>query len=154
MPYPSDSNAPNNNAYRPVTSAVPTPEFSSTGIRYATGEIRLTGPDLASSGFGTLWGHTRSYANKLSANYQGSNGDRWYVKELPQIAKDGSGNAAVIGIINDALWFDSSSSSSPIYSARFFNRETLTEDTINKEFAFTDTTGRVTKFFNFDGSIP
>jgi RHS repeat-associated protein len=92
-----------------------------------------------------------TYSNRLNAEYPGPNGNRWFIKEVPQLGKDGSGNIAVIGIINDTLWFDKSGSN---YVARFFIKETLVESTANKEFTFTDTQGRAFRFFNFDATIP
>ena len=110
--------------------------------------------DLVSRGFGHGWGHTRSYANQLSANYSGPNGERWFIKEIPVLDKDGSGNVAVMQIINDAVWFDKTGSNPPTYAPRYFVKDTLTEDTTNKEFVYTRLDGSKLKFFNWDVSIP
>ena len=120
-------------------------------MRYANGEVFVMNETVATNGFGQPWGHTLSYSNRLDANYQGPNGDGWFIKEVPQLGKDASGNIAVIGIIQEPLWFDKSGSD---YVARYFIKETLSEDTTNKEFTFTDTEGRLVKFFSFDASIP
>jgi len=111
-------------------------------------------PGLKSQGYGLGWGHTLSYSNQLLADSTpGVNGFRWFVKELPQLGKDASGNIAVIGIINDAIWFNKSGS---VYVARFFSPETLSESGTgsSNEFTFTDAQGQVTKFFGFDAAIP
>ncbi len=107
--------------------------------------------EMAVRGYGQDWGQTRSFSNRISSPTGGSNGNGWFVKEMPQLGQDPSGNIAVIGIINDALWFNSSSSNS--YVSRFFTGDTLTENTTAKEFAFTDTRGQVTKFYSFDSTI-
>ncbi|MFO1458227.1 MAG: RHS repeat-associated core domain-containing protein [Verrucomicrobiota bacterium] len=67
------------------------------------------------------------------------------------MGKDSSGNIEVISIINDSEWFNKSGAT---YISRYFSLDVLTEDTTNKWFTFTDSLGRVTKFFNFDSSIP
>ncbi len=104
-------------------------------------------------GYGQRWGHTVSYGTRLNANYDGPNGHRWFIRELPQLGKDGSGNISVQGVINDAIWFNKSGVN---YVARFFSRETLAEAGTgsSNEFTFTDTRGQILKFFGFDAAIP
>lgn len=108
---------------------------------------------LSSRGYGLPWGHTLSYGSRVDgATTAGPNGFRWFIAQLPQLGKDGSGNIEVITIINDGIWFNKSGAN---YVARFFTLDTLTEDTgANKEFVFTDSQGRVIRFFSFDASIP
>jgi RHS repeat-associated protein len=129
------------------------PGHSAHPIRYASGEIRMVSRDLSVRGYGQDLGHTRSFSNRISSINTGSNGNSWFVKEIPQLGNDPSGNIAVIGIINDAMWFDKTSSNPPTYSGRFFITETLTESTSSKEFTFTDKRGQVTKFYSFNSSI-
>jgi hypothetical protein len=38
--------------------------FSSSGVRYADGTVRLAFADLEGDGFGYLWGHTRYWSNQ------------------------------------------------------------------------------------------
>jgi hypothetical protein len=83
-----------------------------------------------------------------------ANGNGWFIKEVPQLGKDASNNIAVMGVINDTLWFDYRAGTPPTYTGRFFIMETLSENTTTKEFTFTDTRGQVTKFYSFDSSIP
>lgn len=129
------------------------PAYSANPIRYSNGEIRQVGAGLRMQGYGQRWGHTVSYGTRLNANYDGPNGHRWFIRELPQLGKDGSGNISVQGVINDAIWFNKSGAN---YVARFFSRETLAEAGTgsSNEFTFTDTRGQVIKFFGFDGAIP
>lgn len=127
------------------------PEFTANPVRYANGEVRNVNECLWSQAYGQRWGHTCSFGSRLDANYEGPGGNRWFAKELPQLGKDASDNIAVMGIVNDALWFDKSGSN---YVARYFIRETLVEDTTNKEFNFTDTQGNILTFYSFDTSIP
>ena len=99
------------------------------------------------------WSHTLSYSNRISGGVATPHGWNWFCQGVPQLGKDGSGNIAVIGIINDAIWFNKSGSN---YVARFFSLEKLAEQGTgaNDEFVFTDTQGRVTKYFGFDAAIP
>ena len=47
--------------------------FSAAGVRYFDGELYLVTTDLTSSGFGSKWGHTRSWTNGfVSGNFNGS----------------------------------------------------------------------------------
>lgn len=125
--------------------------FSGFPVRYSTGEIRLVSQDLSSRGFNLPWGHTRSYSNRVSEPDEGINGSSWFIKQVPHLGQDSSGNIAVVGVVNDAVWFDKSGS---VYTGRFFIKEALTEDSAGQQFIFTDTRGQVTKFFNFDATIP
>jgi len=77
---------------------------------------------------------------------QNRNGAQWFLTDMPQLAQDGSGNIAVISVINDPLWFDNISGN---YVARYFIKETLVADTSNQQFIFTDTQGRIFKFYDF-----
>jgi len=147
MPYPSDSNVSSSSTCGCTTSC----SYSSYPIRYSNGEIREVRPALPIRGYGQDWGHNLSYGNRIDSLYDGCNGCNWFVKEFPQAGKDASGNIAVFGIINDAIWFNKSGGN---YIARFFGKETLSEDATNKEFIFTDTRGQVFKFFNYDAAIP
>ncbi len=128
-----------------------TSNYSAHPIRYSSGEIRQVQTRLSSRGYGLPWGHTLSYGSRVDgATTAGPNGFRWFIAQLPQLGKDSSGNIEVILVINDGVWFNKSGSN---YVARFFTLDTLTEDTTNKEFVFTDSGGRVFKFFSFDGTI-
>src|SRR5439155_4395870 len=106
--------------------------YSSHPIRYANGEVRLVSGDLSSRGYGQPWSHTRSYSNRLNGTLeikQNRNGAQWFLTDMPQLAQDGSGNIAVISVINDPLWFDNISGN---YVARYFIKETLVADTSNQ----------------------
>jgi len=105
--------------------------------------------DLSARGYGQPWSHTRSYSNRLNGTLdikQNRNGAQWFLTDMPQLAQDGSGNIAVISVINDPLWFDKVGSN---YVARYFIQETLAADTGNQQFIFTDTQGRIFKFHDF-----
>jgi YD repeat-containing protein len=109
--------------------------------------VRFITTDLTSEGFGVPWGHTRSYSNKLTAQDAGVNGNSWFVAQLPQLAQPDSSTICLIGIIQEALWFDLVSSS---WMARYFVKDTLVHDSTHHQFIYTDVgTGRVIKFFDF-----
>ena len=127
--------------------------YSGQPVRYSSGEIRLVTQDLSSRGFGLPWGHTRSYSNRVSAPDQGINGGSWFVREVPQVANVNPGadpdqaTMVVIGIINDALWFDWVPGSTYQYNARFPSyKATLTYDWVNKLLVLTDQAGQQIKF--------
>lgn len=135
----------------PTTCSSSPNSESARPIRYANGEIRLIVQDLLSFGYGHEWGHTRSYSNQLNANSQGPNGDRWFVKQMPHIEENGSGNVAVIGVINDTVWFDEIFGN---YVAEFFVQDTLEHDGTNNQFIYRNLRGEVFKFFDFSTNHP
>ena len=49
-------------------------EFSSRPVRYSSGEINIVVTDLSSTAFGESWGYTRSWSNRLRADYGGPYG--------------------------------------------------------------------------------
>ncbi len=121
-------------------------------MRYGDGEVRFITTDLSSDGFGVPWGHTRSYSNRLSNQDAGANGNSWFVAQLPQLAQPDSSTLCLVGIIQEALWFDLVSGS---WVARFFVQDTLVQDTTNHLLIYTDVhTGRVIKFFDFTTNHP
>jgi YD repeat-containing protein len=125
----------------------PDSSFSSNPVRYANGEVRFITTDLSSDGFGVPWGHTRSYSNRLTVQNTGVNGNSWFVAQLPQLAQPDSSTFCLIGIVQEALWFDLISGS---WVARFFVKDTLIHDTTDHVLIYTDVqTGRVIKFFDF-----
>jgi hypothetical protein len=58
-----------------------TRKSSRSPIRYGTGEIVLTASDLGAGGFGVPWGHTRSFASRLTAPTNVGNGTNWQIQE-------------------------------------------------------------------------
>src|SRR4051812_43877832 len=50
-------------------------------VRYTTGELALSATDLHAGGFGVSWGHTRSFANRLTQNTNVGSGYNWQVLE-------------------------------------------------------------------------
>ena len=98
-----------------------------------------------------MWGHTRSYSNRLSSQTGGLNGNGWLVKQWPYVVVTGTTVCVINDTIYNAVWFDLVGGA---YVARFFVQSTLVEDTANKQFIYTDTQGIITKFYSYDGSIP
>ena len=65
------------------------PGASGGPIRYGTGEIVLSATDLSTGGFGFPWGHTRSFASRLSQPTNVGNGFNWQVQEWPYLVRPG-----------------------------------------------------------------
>jgi hypothetical protein len=120
-------------------------------------EVQVVNQDLAISGFGVPWGHTRSYSNQLTNQADGTNGNSWRVKEWPYVVEvTVSGTTAtevcvVNGTIYDALWFDLVGTT---YGARFYVQDTLVHDTANQQYIHTDTLGRVTTSYDYNAATP
>ncbi|MCI0684777.1 MAG: hypothetical protein L0Y71_21985, partial [Gemmataceae bacterium] len=108
--------------------------------------------DLESFGFGTPWGVTRSWSNQAaySENSLGPSGT--VISQLPYLRQLGNTIAAITSASTAYLFdYDFGTGS---YQPRYFLTESLTEDTLAKEFVLTDTSGNRIYFHNFDFSLP
>src|SRR4051812_19014415 len=94
----------------PKCNAIPAGPFvpcaSMKPVRYASGEIVLEATDLSVGGFGLHWGHTRSFASRLSEDTNAGNGYNWQVKEWSYLIFPTATTVAIMGQANAALWFD------------------------------------------------
>ena len=120
-------------------------------IRYSNGEIQMTVDDLAGSGFGFAWGHTRVYNNRLSANFNFDNGYNWMVRQWANLVKINSDLSEIKVAISPRETYNFVLTSG-VYVARHGALQTLTHDTTNNLFYFTDTDGRQWTFYNFSHS--
>ena len=126
--------------------------FSAFPVRYANGELKLVVQDLSSVGLGVPWGHTRTYSNRLTAPYEGLNGNNWFVTELPHLALSDDGNSlCVISSIYDAKWFVKQGS---VWTPKFYVQDTLIEDSTHQEFVLIDRAGQETRFTDFSTTLP
>ena len=119
----------------------------------------LVSTDLASTGLGQSWGHTRSYSNRISDQRAGNNGCSWFYKQgssLVNVDPDpedpNQATICVIKNINASIWFDYDSGSNT-YPAKFSSRQVLTHDSLKREFVLLDTQGRKTIFFDFSATV-
>jgi RHS repeat-associated protein len=122
--------------------------FSSAGIRYFDGAIKLNTSDLASNGFGTPWGQTRSWASNpaYAPPTISPNGHGWIDTQLPfLIPVNGPPRSiALVTSGTDARYFDLNGS---VYTPRFFYQEQLRP--MGNQFLLTDTTGNQFTFYDF-----
>lgn len=119
----------------------------------------LTAHDLASSGLGQSWGHTRRYSNRLNDQSTGNNGCSWFFEQGPQLfntAPDSGdpnkGTFCVAVNINRSLWFHYDAGSGK-YVASYSTLTTLKRDAVQKIFVWTDLSGRQTIFYDFSDSV-
>ncbi len=134
-----------------IWSAVPKGTAPGTGVVYASGVIAVADCELTANGFGpTVWG--RAWTNGAGYANTNESGNGSVTSQLPYLIHDGSGaTAGTVALIESgqtARFFDNGS------TGRYFQQDTLSENTGNKEFTFTDTTGNVMVFNNFDSSLP
>ena len=122
--------------------------FSAAPVRYATGELSLAAADIASDGFGVRWGHTRSFASRMSVSETGGNGFNWQVQEWPYLVMQYSGTVTAFIGPNSAVWFDKAGSD---YVARFGIRMSLTLDDAASRYRLTDSNGTVTEYDSLTG---
>ncbi|MES2790054.1 MAG: RHS repeat-associated core domain-containing protein [Planctomycetota bacterium] len=124
--------------------------MSSNPIRYADGSISLRASDISSSGFGVRWGHTRSFASRMSHSESAGNGFNWQVQEWPYVVTQYDGAVAVLGRQNTAVYFDKIEDS---YVAQFGIKTTLSLDLATNKYLYTEQNGTVTTFDRFTGGF-
>jgi hypothetical protein len=73
-------------------------------------------------GCGMPWGHTRSFAGRLTPDTNVGNGNNWQVAEWSYPIFPNPGTVVLRGAANEALWFDQSGSA---FVPRFSVRQTL-----------------------------
>lgn len=121
--------------------------FSKAPVRYASGEVSVVATDLQSEGFAIPWGHTRSFASRLSISESEGNGYNWQVQEWPYLVVHGDLVYASVGP-NTALWFDKISST---FVARFGLKQSLVLDVASSRYRLTDIDGTITEFDSLSG---
>jgi hypothetical protein len=124
------------------------PWSSSFPIRYATGELALSDVDLAGDGFGVPWGHTRSFASRLSISESLGNGYNWQVEEWPYLVRHYDGTVTVMGRANTAFWFDASGEG---FVGRFGTKQSLIHDDAAEVYRFVNLDGSYIEFDDFTG---
>ena len=129
-------------------SGGPQPAMMSTGpVRYLNGDIAMAVDDLSSQGFGSPWGHRRSYSNQIPYNYDFGNGYNWLVENWPYLVQKDANTIAVIYQSQKAFWFTWDGST---YVAQHGAQQTLVHDQANNVFIMTDPDGQVWQFQDFD----
>ena len=76
-------------------------KVSETSVRYGTGEVVLQADDLHAGGFGLPWGHTRSFASRLSCDADTGNGVNWQVAQWSYLVQQDDGSVVVMGSANN-----------------------------------------------------
>ena len=124
--------------------------MSAHPLRYANGEIFLKVTDLQAGGFGRPWGHTRSWANQMSAEYDGPNGYNWFCSDFLHLVQPAPGTLVVMGDANETLWFDEQDGQ---YQARFGVCAALVLDGGQQLYRLTLPDGTVMEFPDFVQSV-
>lgn len=78
---------------------------SSAPIDYSTGALAVSASDLPASGFGSSWGHTRSFVSNLPGSQGIGQGYNWQVQQWPFIVAGSDGSLSVLGDPNGSLSF-------------------------------------------------
>ncbi len=125
-------------------------------IRYSSGEIQLTVSDLSSEGFGQPWGHTRSYGNRTFEGSPATNGNGWFVNEMPFILKDADGSAGTIGIVSKTKWFAHTTGPdfTGMWKPKFSINGGLNQADPTADFVQVDSDGAKIKYWGNDNSHP
>jgi RHS repeat-associated protein len=124
---------------------------STTGVRYADGEINFSADFLKSEGFGSGWSLPDSWSNNSAYSLGASSGSGMSVSTLPYLESLSSGATLVVITNGAARYFDQNGSG---YTARYDEQDVLTHNTANNEFVLTDTRGAQIRFNDFSGNGP
>ncbi|MBN8627384.1 MAG: hypothetical protein J0M17_18050, partial [Planctomycetes bacterium] len=116
-------------------------------IYYHNGQLKLTRTDISSAGFGSSWGHSRSYNNQMSEDFDYGNGFNWQVKQWPYVVLKGDGSLVVVHIESGSLWFDDQGGGT--YSGRWGILSTL--DISGDYYVVTSPNGTIEKYYRLDG---
>ncbi|MCG6154170.1 hypothetical protein L1A08_00025, partial [Rubinisphaera sp. ICM_H10] len=123
-------------------------------VRYSSGEILFRQDDISSGGFGTNWGHTRSFCSRLTGNSSFGNGYNWQVREwsfLSFLRENGVIQTIVVqGQATKALWFDVDNGA---FVARFGVKNELTYDAGNDLYVLSNPDGSILKFVGTTGAF-
>ncbi|MFO0929414.1 MAG: hypothetical protein U0736_20695 [Gemmataceae bacterium] len=119
------------------------PRVSGRPVRYATGEPLVEADDLHAGGFGLAWGHTRSFASRLTEPTDAGNGVNWQVQQWPYLVRRDDGTVVLMGRANAAVWFDPVAGG---FQARFDVRQTLTTDAAAGVYRVSDPDGSSSTF--------
>jgi len=126
----------------PMTGA-----FSNAGVRYFDGTIQLNVTDIASPGFATPWGQTRSFTNGPGYATNSVIGNGWVASQLPVLQRQNTGGTLVLVTSGtNARFFDYASGA---WVDRFFIQDKFTYNSAAQEYTLVDNTGKVLKFNDF-----
>jgi RHS repeat-associated protein len=120
-------------------------------VLYFDGTVRLDTTDLASDGFGTPWGVTRSWTNGVGYAQGNFSGNNTLLTQLPHLVPV-SNSTTLILITNgtNARYFDFVNGQ---YAERFYLNDGLTAPQTT-DFVVTDGVGDKLDFYSFNSSVP
>ena len=143
----------NPNATGTVDAAV-----SIAPVRYTDGHPVMQVTDLASQGFGKIYGVTRSWSPDMTGT--GSLGNHWFLNQMPQLVQESTADAnrpsgatatiILVGSGTDQRWFDFFSGTG--WVERYGGQDLLASGTDpdgKSVYILTDSTGTQTHFFDF-----
>lgn len=116
---------------------------SANPIRYSTGDVVLSATDVRTAGYGRSWGHSRSYANRLTFNYNAGNGVNWQIKEWSYLYFATADTIAVMRQANETLWFDRQGD---LYVPRYSSREQFVFNSTVNRYQLIELDGTVTEY--------
>ncbi len=126
------------------------PQCSGRPVRYASGEIGLEAVDVDAPGFGSPWGHTRVFMNRLSAPTDVGNGTNWQVREWTYLVFPSATTVAVMGRGLATVWFDLVAG---VYVPAFTATHALEYVTAGNLYRLTAPDGSVTEYDGTTGAF-
>ena len=119
-------------------------------IRYFNGQVMLSRTDVASSGFGMPFSHTRTYCNQLPSSFTLGNGWNWQPSAWPYLATTNVSGAA-LAMYEDmaAPRYFSQNPTTNAYAALFGDTSTFVHNTASQQFVLTNPDGSIVTFNDF-----
>lgn len=116
-------------------------------VRYFNGEVRIEVTDVASSGFGTPWAHTRTYSNQQKIDFDRGNGWNWNPVNWPYFAQSTLAGATLTlySSLYNLRYFDLNSGTGA-YTPQFGDLSTLVHLFGPQQLQLTETDGTVVLF--------
>lgn len=134
----------------PGTGNLPS-NITAANVNAHDGGVIVDPNALWSDGFGKGWGVVTDWTSTFDYAAGGSFGNGFVNRFQPSVQATSAG----VRVVDSATTVQTFTSTGPgAYAADFFGREKLVEDAGAKEYVLTDAEGGVTRFYNFDASIP
>ncbi len=116
-------------------------------MRYFNGEVRIEVTDVASSGFGTPWAHTRTYSNQQKVDFDRGNGWNWNPINWPYFAQSTLAGASLTLYSNlYNLRYFYYNAGTDTYSPQFGDLSTLEHLSSSHQLRLTEPDGTVILF--------
>ncbi|OYW20351.1 MAG: hypothetical protein B7Z55_07435, partial [Planctomycetales bacterium 12-60-4] len=116
-------------------------------MRYFNGEVRIEVTDVAASGYGIPWSHTRTYSNQQKHDFDRGNGWNWNPTSWPYFGSSQLSDASLTLFSNlYNLRYFSQGAQPEVYTPQFGDLSTLVHNNGDQSLVITEADGTVFVF--------